>query len=138
MFFSDNRPKQTKVHRAISLHKEVISLYPHTFQKKIDLANMYAKSNHSQAKAEEIYQELLKCDKEPADKQLLYNYYAKYLYFDQHDRNMSIRYFMKAAAILQPSFFRDNSIKALVKIKDRGRSRMCGEIEEFLANLPEL
>ncbi|KAG7999631.1 Interferon-induced protein with tetratricopeptide repeats 1B [Nibea albiflora] len=136
--FSDNQPKQSMVDKAISLIKEVISLYPQTsLVKKMDLANIYAKSTHSQAKAEQIYQQLLESDLEPADKQVLYNNYAKYLNFDRHDRNRSIKYHMMAAKIPEQSFFRDNSIGVLEKIRDRNRHRMCREIEAFLANLQE-
>ncbi|XP_037625858.1 interferon-induced protein with tetratricopeptide repeats 1-like [Sebastes umbrosus] len=138
MIFSGNRPKQSMVDRAIPLHEEVISLYPHSrFVKEIDLANMYAKSNHGQAKAEQMYRELLKKDLEPPEKQVLYNHYAKYLYFDRKDSESSIKYHMKAAEIPQQSFFRGDSIKALKKIKDKNRNPMCREIEEFLANLQE-
>ncbi|XP_075938683.1 antiviral innate immune response effector IFIT1-like [Anarhichas minor] len=138
IFFSDNRPKQSTVERAISLHEEVISCYPHSsFVKKIDLANIYAKSNHGQAKAEQMYQELLKIDLEPAEKQVLYNHYAKYLNFDRQDQNKSLKYHMKAAAIPQQSFYRGNSIKVLEKIKNKRRNRMWREIEEFLENLQE-
>ncbi|XP_019119473.2 interferon-induced protein with tetratricopeptide repeats 1 [Larimichthys crocea] len=138
VYFSDNRPKQSMVDRAISLLKEVIGLYrDSSLVKKMDLANMYAKSTHSQAKAEQIYQQLLESDLEPADKQVLYNNYAKYLNFDRRDRNRSIKYHMMAAKIPEQSFFRDNSISVLEKIRDRNRHRMCREIEAFLANLQE-
>ncbi|KAK9519784.1 hypothetical protein VZT92_022492 [Zoarces viviparus] len=138
IFFSDNRPKQSTVDRAISLHEEVISCYPHSsLVKKIDLANMYAKSNHGQAKAEQMYQELLEIDLEPVEKQLLYNNYAKYLNFDRQDQNKSLKYHMKAAAIPQQSFYRGNSIRVLEKIKNKRRNRMWREIEEFLENLQE-
>ncbi|XP_054458057.1 interferon-induced protein with tetratricopeptide repeats 1-like [Anoplopoma fimbria] len=138
IFYSDNRPKQSTVDRAIVLHKEVISLYPNSsLMKKVDLANIYAKSNHSQAKAQQMYQELLKSDLEPAEKQLLYNSYARYLNFDLQDRNKSVQYHMKAAEIPLKSFFRGNSIKVLEKIKSRGRNRMSREIEVFLENLQE-
>ncbi|XP_044056668.1 interferon-induced protein with tetratricopeptide repeats 1B-like [Siniperca chuatsi] len=134
IFFRESRPKQSVIDRAISLHEEVISLYPHSsFVKKIDLANIYARSNL--AKAEAIYQELLESDLEPADKQMLYNNYAKYLNLYRQD--WSITYHMKAAEIPHKSFFRENSIRVLEKIKDRGWNRMCREIEEFLANLQE-
>ncbi|XP_037626426.1 interferon-induced protein with tetratricopeptide repeats 5-like [Sebastes umbrosus] len=79
MCFSNNRPKQSMIDRAITLHEEVIPLYPHSrFVKEIDLTNMYAKSNHGQAKAEQMYQELLERDLETPEKQVLYNHYAKY------------------------------------------------------------
>ncbi|XP_071342716.1 interferon-induced protein with tetratricopeptide repeats 1-like [Trachinotus anak] len=136
IFSRESRPNQRMIGRAISLHEEVISLYPHSsFVKRIDLANIYAKSSHGLAKAEQMYQELLERDLEPPEKQLLYNHYAKYLNFDRQERQRSIEYHMKAAAIPQESFFRENSIKVLQQIKDRGRNRKCREIEEFLARL---
>ncbi|XP_031162489.1 interferon-induced protein with tetratricopeptide repeats 1-like isoform X1 [Sander lucioperca] len=138
IFFRDSRPKPNMIDRAISLHKEVIALYPHSsLVKKIDLANIYGKSNYGQAEAEQIYQEMLKSDLEPGDKQMLYNNYAKYLNFDRQDRKTSILYHMKTAKIPHQSFFRGNSIKVLERIKDRGRNRKCREIEDFLKNLQE-
>ncbi|XP_074492452.1 interferon-induced protein with tetratricopeptide repeats 1-like [Sebastes fasciatus] len=138
MLFRDSRPKQSMIDRAISLHEEVISLYPHSsLMKEIDLAFMYAKFNQSQTKAEQMYRQLLERDLEPREKQVLYNHYAKYLYYDRKEYQSSIRYHMKAAAIPQQSFYRDNSITTLKNIKDRNRSPMCREIEEFLANLQE-
>ncbi|XP_068564062.1 interferon-induced protein with tetratricopeptide repeats 5-like [Cebidichthys violaceus] len=136
IYSSDSRPKQSMIDRAISFHKEVISLYPHSsFLTKVDLANIYTKSN--QAKAEQMYQELLKMDLEPADKQLLYNHYAKYLNYERQDYNKSIKYHMKAAEIPHQSFFRKNSIKVLEKIKNKRRNSMWREIEMFLENLQE-
>ncbi|XP_037625841.1 interferon-induced protein with tetratricopeptide repeats 1-like isoform X2 [Sebastes umbrosus] len=138
LFFRDSRPKQSMIDRAISLHEEVISLYPHSsLVKELDLANMYAKSSHGQAKAEQMYQELLERNLEPPEKQLLYNYYAKYLIFERREYQRSIKYHMKAAAIPQQSFYRGNSIKVLEKITAKGRNQMCREIEEFLENLQE-
>nr|XP_046247839.1 interferon-induced protein with tetratricopeptide repeats 1-like isoform X2 [Scatophagus argus] len=129
-------PNQSTINRAISLHEEVISLYPHSsLVKKIDLANIYAKSYHSQARAEQMYQELLRGDLEPADKQMLYSKFANYC--NPQDRYKSIQYHMKAAEIPEQSSFRDNSIRVLEKIRDRSRNRMCREIEAFLANLQE-
>ncbi|XP_074492929.1 interferon-induced protein with tetratricopeptide repeats 5-like [Sebastes fasciatus] len=136
MVVSDNRPKQSMIDRAITLHKEVISLYPHsTLMKELDLANIYAKSNQGQAKAEQIYQGLLERNLEPPEKQMLYNFYAKHLYLDRQEYQRSIQYNMKAAAIPHQSSFRGDSITTLEKIKDKGRNQMCREIEEFLANL---
>ncbi|XP_068445884.1 interferon-induced protein with tetratricopeptide repeats 5-like [Clinocottus analis] len=135
VYFSEGRPQQSMIDRAVSLLNEVISLYPHSsLVKKIDLANVHAKSNHGKAKAEEIYQDLLRKDLEPADKQVLYNHYAKYL--DRRDENQAIQYHMKAAAIPDKCFYRDNSIKVLEKIKKRRRHPMCEEVEEFLEKLP--
>ncbi|XP_074493116.1 interferon-induced protein with tetratricopeptide repeats 1B-like [Sebastes fasciatus] len=136
IYFRDSHPKQSMIDRAISLHEEVISLYPHcSLKRNIALANIYAKSKHDQAKAEQIYQELLERDLEPADKQMLYNFYAKHLYLDRQEYQRSIQYHMKAAAIRHQSSFHWNSITTLQKIKDKGRNQMCREIEEFLANL---
>ncbi|XP_042273461.1 interferon-induced protein with tetratricopeptide repeats 5-like [Thunnus maccoyii] len=132
----DNLPEQSMIDRAVSLHKEVISLYPHSSIKiKISLANIDAKFNHSQAEAEQIFQELVESDLEPADRQMVYNYYAKHLHFIQNDSNKSIKYHMMAAAIPQQSPYREKSIQSLRKIRERNRHQMCGEIEEFLANL---
>ncbi|CAK6979296.1 Hypothetical predicted protein [Scomber scombrus] len=55
--------EQEKIDRAISLHEEMISLYPDSSLKvKIALANIHARSNHGQAEADKIYQELLASD----------------------------------------------------------------------------
>ncbi|XP_044217638.1 interferon-induced protein with tetratricopeptide repeats 5-like [Thunnus albacares] len=131
-----NLPEQSMIDRAIGLHKEVISLYPQSsFKVKISLANIYAKSNHSQAEAEQIYKKLLESDLEPADRQILYNSYAKHLHFIQNDSDKSIKYHMMAEAIPQQSPYRDNSISTLERIRKRNRHRMCGEVKEFLNNL---
>ncbi|XP_065812488.1 interferon-induced protein with tetratricopeptide repeats 2-like [Labrus bergylta] len=122
--------------RAISLHEDLISLYPHSsLLKKIDLTTIYAKSHHSKAKAEQIYQELLDSDLEPGEKQMLYNKYADYLFFNLNDFHRSTQYHMNAAAIPENSYFRKKSIRSLEKNKDRGI--MCREIEEFFRNLQE-
>ncbi|XP_075963573.1 antiviral innate immune response effector IFIT1-like [Anarhichas minor] len=134
----DSRPKQSMIDRAISLNEEVISLYPDcSFLMKIDLASIYAKSNHTKAIAEQKYKELLKSELDPADKQRLYNHYAKYLKYDRQDHNKSLKYHMKAAAIPHQSFHRGNSIEALEKIKNTRRNSMWREIELFLENLQE-
>ncbi|CAJ1059501.1 interferon-induced protein with tetratricopeptide repeats 1B-like [Xyrichtys novacula] len=137
LLFRDSPRRPGMKDRAISLHRELLSLYPHSLVSKIiDLAIVYAKSG-DQAKAEQIYQELLQDELDPADKQLLYYSYAKYLYVDQHDSDGSIRYHMKAAEIPVRSGSREGSIRALHKIKDRGQHRMCPEIEKFLQNLQD-
>ncbi|KAL7397586.1 hypothetical protein ABVT39_024523 [Epinephelus coioides] len=139
--YRDSRPKQRMIDGTISLLEDVISLYPHSsLVKKLDLANIYVKSNKDQAKAEQIYEELvnhqlLKSDVEPEDKQLIYNCYARYLYFQRQDRKGSIKYHIKAAEIPHESTVRDNSITILRKNKDK--SEMRREIEECLANLQE-
>ncbi|XP_068455059.1 interferon-induced protein with tetratricopeptide repeats 1B-like [Clinocottus analis] len=138
VFFYNKHLNQSMKDRAISLQEEVISLYPHSsLLKKVALANILAKSYRDMVKAEQMYQDLLGQDLEPADKQLLYNYYGKYLNYDRHDTNESIQFHMKAAAIPEQSYYRENSIEALEKIKKKGRNPMCGEIERFLENLQE-
>ncbi|XP_039667536.1 interferon-induced protein with tetratricopeptide repeats 1B-like [Perca fluviatilis] len=133
----DSCPKQSVIDRAISLHEEVIALYPHpSLAKEIDLANIYANSKKSKAKAEQIYRKLLERDLEPADKQRLYNSYATHLYRHYREYQKSIQYHMKAAAILQQSSYRVSSINTLKNIRDRGKSsNVSREIEKFLANL---
>ncbi|XP_062280638.1 interferon-induced protein with tetratricopeptide repeats 1B-like [Scomber scombrus] len=134
---SQNPVEQSKMDRAVSLHKEVISLYPDgSLLNKIALANIYAKSNHDLPQAEKTYQELLTTELEPAGKQLLYHSYEKYLKFNRKDNNKAIEYHMKAAAIPQQSHLRDKSIEALKKFLERNpRKPLCREIEELLANL---
>ncbi|XP_029356091.1 interferon-induced protein with tetratricopeptide repeats 1-like [Echeneis naucrates] len=123
------------INRAISLHKDVSSLYPNSSLKiKISLANIYGKSHRIQD-GDQIFKELLQIDLEPEDAQLLYNYYAKYLKFIKNQNYESIKYHMEVAKIPEQTFFRKNSICILERIKDRNRNRMCREIEEFLANL---
>ncbi|XP_037326075.2 interferon-induced protein with tetratricopeptide repeats 1-like [Pungitius pungitius] len=138
IFFSESGVDESMFNKAVSLHKEVISLYPDSaLVKEMDLADIYAKSNHGQTEAKGLYQQLLKRKLEPAEKQVLYNHYAKYLIFDLKDYNQSIEYHMKAAKIPIKSFYRENSIKVLEKIKNKGRNRKCREIEECLQNLQE-
>ncbi|XP_067452209.1 interferon-induced protein with tetratricopeptide repeats 1B-like [Thunnus thynnus] len=126
---------QSMIDRGISLHKEVISLYPHSaLVKKIDLANIYAKFGHRLAEAKQIYQKLLEMDLEPAGKQMLYNSYAKYLYFGQKDSHRSREYHKKAAEIPQQSYYRENSIKLLERVeeKDRQQNILIEELMVFL------
>ncbi|XP_036971703.1 interferon-induced protein with tetratricopeptide repeats 1-like [Acanthopagrus latus] len=130
-------PEQSTIDKAISLHEELIPLYPQSsLVKKIDLANIHAKSNHSQAKAEQIYQELLESDLDPEEKQMVYNRFANYLNIVRRDRQGSIQYHMKAAEIPYKSYFRENSIRVLGKIKDAVRKR-AEDLEEFLQNRQE-
>ncbi|XP_034003222.1 interferon-induced protein with tetratricopeptide repeats 2-like [Trematomus bernacchii] len=136
IYSTESRLEKSMIDRAILLLEEAIALYPDSsLMKKIEIADVYALSRL--AKADQIYQELLERDLEPADKQMLYNKYANYLFYKQHNINMSIQYHMKAAEIQHQSFFREASIKELEKIRDRRRNSMCGEIIDFLANLQE-
>ncbi|KAF3835567.1 hypothetical protein F7725_028125 [Dissostichus mawsoni] len=60
---SDSPPKKSMLNRAVNLHQEVIALYPHSsLMRKIHLATIYAQSHDGKAKADQIYQELLKSD----------------------------------------------------------------------------
>ncbi|XP_056131767.1 interferon-induced protein with tetratricopeptide repeats 2-like [Lampris incognitus] len=122
--------------RAISLQHEVISLYPFSsLQTKIALANLHVKSSHPD-KASHIYKSLLESNLEPAEQQILYNNYAKYLHFNLHEYDSSIDYHMKAAEIPYPSRSRKNSINILRHISER-RQQLRGKIEAFLVNLQE-
>ncbi|XP_058497662.1 interferon-induced protein with tetratricopeptide repeats 5-like [Solea solea] len=133
---SMDHPTPQMIDKGISLHKQVITLYPHSsLVKRMDLASVYAQSPHGLDEAEAIYQELLERDLEPANKQVLYNSYAKFLYFKRQNFNGSLDYHMKAAEIPHESFFRQNSIKTLEKIRDRGKNHRCSEIEQFLDGL---
>ncbi len=131
----DGPLEHSMLNRAISLCKEVISLYPQSSLKtKIFLANIYGQSNQ-QVEADQIYEELFDSGLDPEETQMLFYYYAKYVHFSRRDSYKSIECHMRAAEIPVQSFYRENSIRTLEKIKDRNRNRMCGEIEEFLANL---
>ncbi|XP_068581135.1 interferon-induced protein with tetratricopeptide repeats 5-like [Cebidichthys violaceus] len=132
----DNPLEHSMIDRAISLHREVITLYPlSSLTIEISLANIYAESNN-QAEADQIYEELLeRPDLDPEGAQMLYNYYAKYVHFSRKESYKSIEYHMRAAAIPQQSSYRKNSINTLERIRERNRNRMCGEIDEFLNNL---
>ncbi|XP_056271018.1 uncharacterized protein LOC130194155 [Pseudoliparis swirei] len=138
LFFRDSHTKQSMIDRAVSLHEEVISLYPYfSLVEKIDLANIHAKSNNGMDKADQMYQDLLILDLEPVEKQLLYYKYATYLHFDRKDYDQSVRYHMKVAEIPVQSIYRENSIKVLEKFKNKSRNRKGREIEKFLENLQE-
>ncbi|XP_059923710.1 interferon-induced protein with tetratricopeptide repeats 2-like [Gadus macrocephalus] len=123
--------------RAIGLYEELCSLYPHSFLLgRIALASLYAQSrNPDNMEADKIFRDLLEIDLEPAQRQILYNKYAKFLHFSLQDRRRSIDYLMKAAEILHSSRFRRESIDILTQIMNRRMDRMSGEIEDFLAQL---
>ncbi|RVE73750.1 hypothetical protein OJAV_G00034370 [Oryzias javanicus] len=137
--FRGDQVDQRTVERAIQLHKEVIALYPDTsFAKKIDLANVQAKSSQSRTEADQMYQELLNMENlDPGDKQLLYYSCARFLHFECHDSNKSIRYLMMSAEIQPRNFYGRKSLQELQKIRDRGTNQMSIEIRRFLENLPD-
>ncbi|XP_054915839.1 interferon-induced protein with tetratricopeptide repeats 5-like isoform X2 [Poeciliopsis prolifica] len=133
----DNKPDSNEINRAIRLWEEVILNDPQPkLEDKITLAKL------DKERAEQIYQELLEReDLDPAGKQMLYNYYAKHLYFQKDDRCKSIKYHMMAAEIQEESKYRHASITELKKTWTRETSRrngdadLCQRIQEFLARL---
>ena len=128
----DSRPSPSLIEKGIRAHEELISLYPDSsFMKRMDLANIYAKSENTKTKSEKIYKELLTEDLEPAEQQVFFNIYAKHLYFNQQHYNMSIQYHMKAVEIPIKSFHQEKSIQALEKI------RYNQEVDRFLSRLKE-
>lgn len=123
------------VDRAISLHQEVITLYPgSSLRVKISLSNIYAKSNR-RAAAEEIFQELLESDLDPEGEQMVYSYYAKFLQYAQKQRDRAAMYYMRAAAIQHGSFYREDSIRRLQRIGEENRQPVSRDVEEFLNHL---
>ncbi|XP_061595011.1 interferon-induced protein with tetratricopeptide repeats 1-like [Cololabis saira] len=136
---SPPNPSRGMMERAIDLHEQAIALYPdrRSLMKKLDLANICAKTSGDPPRAYQIYQELLSLDLEPADEQLVYNSYAKYLNFVRREWEKSITYHMKTAEIPVESSFRQNSIRQLKRICERGNNWRCGEIQRFLETLQE-
>ncbi|XP_061593310.1 interferon-induced protein with tetratricopeptide repeats 3-like [Cololabis saira] len=133
------KPSASIIERAISLHEQAIALYPdrRSLRKKLDLADICAKTGRDKKRAYQIYQELLILDLKPADKQQLYNCYARHLHSIWQKRDKSIDYHMKTAEIPLESHFRQKSIGQLKTIIERGRSKKCGEIQRFLETLQE-
>ncbi|XP_060948508.1 E3 ubiquitin-protein ligase TRIM11-like [Limanda limanda] len=132
----DSRPSQSLIEKGMRAHEELLSLYPDSpFMKRMDLAGIYAKSENTntKAKAEEIFQQLLVEDLEPDEQQVVFNLYAKHLYFIQQQPNMSIQYHMKAVEIPIKSYFQKNSIQFLEKIRYKGNQ----EVDRFLSRLKE-
>lgn len=119
------------IKRAISLHQQVVEEYPESsFLINLHLASMYAKTTYDAKKADAIFHELLDKDLEPAEKQLLYNVYAKHLYFNRNDSNASMNYHMKVVEIQHRSFFRLNSIREVQKNYYREK---CPEMKRKLS-----
>lgn len=133
----DHPPDSSMLSRAISLCKEVVSLYPHSSLKtRIALANIYAASDQK-LQADRTYTELLASDLDPAGQQILHNCYAKYVHHVQKEKSKSIEYHMMAAEIPVDSYYRQDSIRILHRIRERNRNRMCAQIEQFLLQLQE-
>ncbi|KAM3620454.1 uncharacterized protein V6R79_023728 [Siganus canaliculatus] len=133
----DNPLEHCMISRAISLCKEVISLYPDSsLKRKIALANICG-SIHQLDEADQIFKELLDSDLDPEGAQMLFNNYAKYVHLTRKESYKSIEYHMRAAGIPSQSLYRENSLRTLERIRDRNRNRMCGEIDEFLRSLKD-
>lgn len=128
-----SQPKTHIRDKAIHLHEEMISLYPRSsLLRKTDLAYIYA--TYDMAKAEQIYQELLDSDQEPADKQMIYSRYAGVLFIRQNSHHESIKYHMKVLEIPQQSYFRENSFRILQREKEKFPD-LRHKIEELLQNV---
>ncbi|XP_014879845.1 uncharacterized protein LOC106941366 [Poecilia latipinna] len=131
-----------EVNRAIRLWDEVIQNDPQPkLEDKITVASIQAKLDKE--KAEQIYKELLEQreDLDPAGKQMLYNFYAKHLFFMKYNSRESTEYHMRAAEIQEESKYRHASITELKKTLTKETSRrngdadLCKRIRELLARL---
>uniref|UniRef100_A0A8C6SPL2 Interferon-induced protein with tetratricopeptide repeats n=1 Tax=Neogobius melanostomus TaxID=47308 RepID=A0A8C6SPL2_9GOBI len=132
-----SQPSQELIDRAVSLFREVVSLYPDScLLNEIELANICAKSNRSRADAARIYNELLRRDLVDNDKQMLFNCYAKFLRHEQHDFEGSVKYHMRAAEIPWRSFYRANSIEILQRNPPRN-DKLKRQVERFLRSLQD-
>ncbi|XP_027867600.1 interferon-induced protein with tetratricopeptide repeats 1-like [Xiphophorus couchianus] len=138
----DYRTDSNEINGAIRLWEEVIHNDPQPkLEDKITLASIHAKLDTK--KAEQIYKELLeqRQDLDPAGKQMLYNVYAKHLFFMKNNSCESIEYHMRAAEIQEESKYRHSSITELKKTLTRETSRrngdadLCKRIKELLARL---
>ncbi|XP_030643347.1 interferon-induced protein with tetratricopeptide repeats 1-like [Chanos chanos] len=128
--------KQNLISKAVDFYEEVIGSYPHYLRGKLDLATMYSLSGNEQ-RADQIYSDLfLKTDSlEPRALQLLYSRYGSHLNWLKRSSDESIDYHKKAAEIPALSEDRENSIRILNSIVQRGQHHKCEEIRNFLENL---
>uniref|UniRef100_A0A3Q2CQ83 Uncharacterized protein n=1 Tax=Cyprinodon variegatus TaxID=28743 RepID=A0A3Q2CQ83_CYPVA len=129
-----NTPRET-ITRAISLWEERIVLFEESkLRVQTTLADLYAKVDME--KADQIYEEMLNREDLPlAEKQMLYNYYAKYLFFNRKDSPRSAEYLMMAVKIPEESIYRRLSITHLKKILKRSINPELQErIEELLTD----
>ncbi|XP_028300512.1 interferon-induced protein with tetratricopeptide repeats 2-like [Gouania willdenowi] len=115
---SDNPLLHSMMKRAISLHEEVVSLYPHSsLRTLITLTNLYARSNQS-IKADHIFEKLINSEQEPEEAQMLCNRYARHLLSSLRD-SQALKYHMKAAVIPIQSVYRQDSLRYLDKIREK-------------------
>lgn len=135
IFSQSDSPDRSMIDRAVSLCEEVIALYPHSSLKmQTTLAEIYAKFN--QVKAEQMFEDLLRTDLDADGAQMLYNCYAKHLHFSRKDVHGSVEYHMKVLEIPRESIYRKDSIRNLLKIRERNKKQLRGDVEDFLDKLP--
>ncbi|XP_038153164.1 interferon-induced protein with tetratricopeptide repeats 1-like isoform X2 [Cyprinodon tularosa] len=135
IFSQEGNPDPRIINKTIRLWEEVIYAYSECFLKeKISLAAIYSKVDIE--KADKIYRELLdRQDLDPAEKQMLYKYYADYLYFDKNDTCGSIEYHIMAVEIQEEPVYRQFSIdkqKNIIRFRDPEMQR---RIKELLTSL---
>ncbi|KAM4574685.1 interferon-induced protein with tetratricopeptide repeats 1-like [Fundulus diaphanus] len=136
ILFKGYKPDEREINEAISLWKEVMDADPgFSLQDQITLASIYAKVEVE--KADRVYKELFKRDNlDPAEQQMLYNRYAKHIYFLRNEKVKSIEFHMKAAEIEVESNSRQSSITELEKTLKREKDpEMCRKIRELLTRL---
>ncbi|XP_015254062.1 PREDICTED: interferon-induced protein with tetratricopeptide repeats 1-like, partial [Cyprinodon variegatus] len=135
IFSQEGNPDPRIINKTIHLWEEVIDAYSEcSLKEKISLAAIYSKVDIE--KADQIYRELLdREDLDPAEKQMLYKYYADYLYFDKNDTCGSIEYHMMAVEIQEESVYRQFSIDKLKNIKRLRDPEMQRRIKELLTSL---
>ncbi|XP_061578761.1 interferon-induced protein with tetratricopeptide repeats 1-like [Cololabis saira] len=139
--FRDSRPNplRSMEERAISLHEQAIALYPdgRSFREKLHLADICGKTGRDPLRAYRIYQELLRLDLGPADKQQLCHRYARHLHFIWRESDKSVTYHMKTAEIPVESSIRQKSIGQLKKLSEQRGFWRSEEIRRFLETLQE-
>uniref|UniRef100_A0A3Q2DWU2 Uncharacterized protein n=1 Tax=Cyprinodon variegatus TaxID=28743 RepID=A0A3Q2DWU2_CYPVA len=140
IFSKDFKHDKETIDKAIELWEEVTNADPEfSLEDNITLASIYAKKKDGNA--DQIYNKLLeKNDLDPVGKQMLYNRYAKHLYFFKNERKQSIEFHIKAAEIPEETFYRKSSIaelrKSLNRIQDPEiRQKISSRITEFLRDI---
>ncbi|XP_035988258.1 interferon-induced protein with tetratricopeptide repeats 1-like [Fundulus heteroclitus] len=132
-------PESLAIQDVIDLWEEVKEAYHGSSTKdQITLADIYSKVD--KGKADRVYKELLKKNNlEPGEQQMLYNRYAKHIYFTRNEKVESTEYHMKAAEIEVESNSRQKSLTELEKTLKRNEDpEMCRMIRELLIRLGKL